>query len=167
MEGQMGELRSLAGRPKGSKHGTSRPKADGRRPLEWALAFVERDIALWNEIFLAEANLVARFLGLLADLQLDVTSELEELKSLKSKNEFVLQQMSELTHRVRDAAHSGRIAESQEYPNAYHELMAVSESVKKLKARVEERAQDAVRLVSLMTPVVDSQTLVDLFTGEP
>ena len=168
MEGQVRGFESRAGKPtRGKKRANANFRADGRMWFEWALISVERDFDLWKQTFLAEANLVARFLGLLADLQLDVTPELEELKSLKAKDDFVLHHMNAFIQNAKAATSSETSLESREFPDLYHELLAVAESLEGLKARVIERAEDAVRLVSLMTPLVDSQTLIDLFTGEP
>ena len=167
MERQELEVRQLTAKALGErKRPGGRLKKDQRESVVWRLGLFERDFVLWRDLFANETNAIARFLTLLAGLQLNVTSELEELKSLGRKNEYALQRMEVFTKELR-ALGAGEGAEGfDDGPTIYHDLLGIADSLEKLKGRVDEKAEDAVRLISLMTPSVDSQTLEDLLTGE-
>jgi hypothetical protein len=141
-------------------------KAEERDSILRSLAFFERDFALWRDIFLDETDAVAKFLALLANLQLNVSPELEELKSLNQRNENALLRMEEFTKTLRAAAAGEKAGGFDSNSSIYRELLGIAGALQELKARVDEKAEDAVRLISLMTPSVDSQTLIDLLTGD-
>ena len=168
MEGPERDARQLAvDSVKGRRKSSPKRRTDEPESLRWRLAFFERDFALWRGVFSGEANTIAKFLGLLANLQLNVSIELEELKSLNQRNEYALQRADGFVRRLRAVA-AGEKAEGfdGDYP-IYRELLGIADSLEKLKMRVDEKAEQAVRLVSLMTVSVDSQSLIDLLTGEP
>ena len=165
MEGLELEVRQLAvGRASERK----RPgrKADESEPILWRLAFFERDFTLWRDVFANEANTTAKFLNGLASLQLNVSPELEELKSLNQRNEDALLRMEGFTKRLRAIGAGEKTGGFDDNSSIYRELLRIADSLEKLKARVDEKAEDAVRLIGLMTHGVDSQTLIDLLTGE-
>jgi hypothetical protein len=166
MQGPELDVRQLAANPVGSrrKPGPGR-KGDERDSITWRLAFFERDFALWRDLFANETNNITKFLSLLANLQLNVSNELEELKSLSLRNEDALLRMEGFTKRLRSIA-AGEKTGFDDNSSIYRELLGIADSVQQLKARVDEKAEDVVRLVGLMTPSVDSQTLIDLLTGE-
>jgi len=168
MEGPERDIRALAaGLAKGKRKPSGGQRAAERESVSWRVAYFERDFALWRGIFADEAAIVTKFLNLLADLRLNVSPELEELKSLNQRNEYALHRTEGFTRRLRAIA-AGEKSEGfgGEFP-VYRELLSIADSLEELKARVDEKAEDAVRLVSLMTSSVDSQNLMDLMTGEP
>jgi hypothetical protein len=167
MEGPELEVRQMAANLVGErkKPGAGR-KENERESAQWRLAFFVRDFALWKDVFLNETSNIAKFLNLLADLQLNVSSELEELKSLSQRNEDALLRMEGFTKRLRAVAAGEKPGGFDDNSSIYRELLGIADSLDKLEARVDEKAEDAVRLISLMTPSVDSQTLLDLLTGE-
>jgi len=167
MEGPELDFRRLAAGPVSTKKrkGGGRKGDAGERTL-WGLFSFERDFALWRDIYVNETTTIAKLLGLLADLQLNVSSELEELKSLNQRNEDALQRMDGFTTRLRAIVAGEKAGGFEDSSPVYRELLGIAESLEKLKARVDEKAEDAIRLVSLMTPAIDSQTLIDLLTGE-
>ena len=167
MEGPEHDLREWATHPvSGKRKPGPRKKWDQSESFLWMLAVFERDSALWKDVFTNETNIIARFLNLLADLQLNVSPELEELKSLVQRNENARQHMEAFSKRVRAMAAGNKTGGLDDNPPIYHELLTIAGSLEKLKARVDEKAEDAVRLISLMTYSIDSQTLIDLLTGE-
>jgi hypothetical protein len=165
MEGPELEVRQLAASPVSERKKPGR-KGNEREPVLWKLAFFERDFALWREVFAYETNTIAKFLDLLASLQLNVSPELEELKSLSQRNEGAIQRMEGFAKRLRAIAAGEKAGGLDDNSSIYRELLRIADSLEKLKARVDEKAEDAVRLISLMSPSVDSQTLIDLLTGE-
>ena len=165
MEGLELEVRqSAASRVSQRKRG-SRKGAEAE-PILWKLAFFERDFALWRDTFAKEANTIAEFLNVLATLQLNVSPELEELKFLSQRNEAGVLRMEGFTRELRAMAAGEKTGRFDDNSSIYPELLRIADSLEKLKARVDEKAEDAVRLIGLMTLSVDSQTLVDLLTGE-
>ena len=167
MESQELEVRQLTAKTVSDrKRPGGRLKRDERESVIWRSAYFERDFVLWRDLFANETNAITKFLSLLAGLQLNVASELEDLKSLSRRNEYVLQRMEGFRKKL-SALGAGEKAERfDDDSSIYHELLGIADSLEKLKGRVDEKAEDAVRLISLMTPSVDSQTLVDLLTGE-
>jgi len=165
MEGPELEVRRLAADGVSERKKPGR-KADEREPILWRLAFFERDFTLWRGVFADEANTIAKFLNVLVSLQLNVSPELEELKSLSQRSEDALLRMEGFTKRLRAIAAGEKTGGFDDNSSIYRELLRISDSLEKLKARVDEKAEDAVRLIGLMTPGVDSQTLIDLLTGE-
>ena len=167
MEGPELEIRQSATRRVGErKKPGHRQKGEEQESLLRQVVFFERDFALWRDVFVNEANTIAKFLNLLANLQLNVSSELEELKALSQRNEIAKQRMEGFTNRLKAIADGDKTRGFDDNSSIYHELLGLADSLERLKARVDEKAEDAVRLISLMTPSVDSQTLVDLLTGE-
>ena len=168
MAGPELDVRAMVGNlAKGRKKSVGGRKAADVESVGWRLAYFERDFSLWSGIFADEAAMVAKFLNLLAGLRLNVSPELEELKSLSQRNVYALHRIEGFTRRLRAIAAGERTAGFEDDFPIYRELLSIAESLEKLKARVDEKAEDAVRLVSLMTPNVDSQSLMDLMTGEP
>jgi hypothetical protein len=167
MEGPEREARLLAEalNKRGRRRGAAQRDHE-RRSIELMLAICERDFAVWRSIFSDEAATVTRFLNLLADLQLNVTIELEELKSLNKRNERALQLMDGFARQLRATAAGEKTGGFDDDYSVYSDLSGIADSLERLKERTDEKAEDAVRLISLMTSSVDSQTLVDLFTGE-
>jgi hypothetical protein len=167
MEGPELEVRQQVANPASErkKQGVGR-KGEERQPIMWRLAFFERDFSLWKDVFSDETSTIAQFLNLIANLQLNVSPELEELKSLNQRNEEALRRMEGFTKKLRAVAAGEKTAGFDDDSSIYRELLGIADSIEKLKARVDEKAEDAVRLISLMTPMVDSQTLMDLLTGE-
>jgi hypothetical protein len=165
MEGPELEVRQLVANLVSERKKPGR-KADERESVLWRLAFFERDFVLWRDVFAKETNAITKFLNLLANLQLNVSSELEVLKSLSQRNEDAFQRMEGFTKSLRAVAAGEKTGAFDDNSSIYHELLGIADSLEKLKARVDEKAEDAVRLISLMTPSVDSQTLIDLLTGE-
>ena len=167
MQGPELEIRKLASKSVGeTKKPSHRRKGEDRQSLLWSLPFFERDFGLWKGFFAGETSSIASFLNLLASLQLNVSLELEELKSISRRNEDAQLRMESLTGRLRAIA-AGESAEGIDGNSSiYNELLGIADSLGKLKARVDEKAEDAVRLIGLMTPGLDSQTLVDLLTGD-
>jgi len=141
-------------------------KGEQQDLLLWRLAFFERDFALWRNNFANETDTITKFLNLLANLQLNVSPELEELKSLIQRNEYVQRGTERFSKRISSIAAGDKTIRIDDDPPIYRELLAIAGSLEKLRARVDEKADDAVRLISLMTTSIDSQTLVDLLTGE-
>lgn len=167
MEGPELDVRRLADNSTNEKKKRSAGrKGEERESVRWRLAFFERDFALWRSIYAGETAIIARILSLLANLQLNVSLELEELKTLNRKNEYALQHIEGFTGRLGAIAVGERAGGFDDSSSIYRELLDVAGSLEELKARVDEKAEDAVRLISLMTPSVESQTLVDLLTGE-
>jgi len=165
MEGLELDVRQLAANPVSGRKKPSR-KGDERESVLWRLAYFERDFALWRDVFANETNTVTKFLNLLANLQLNVSSELEELKSLSQRNEDATQRMEGFTKGLRAIEAVEKTRGYDDNSSIYRELLGIADSLEKLKARVDEKAEDAIRLIGLMTPSVDSQTLIDLLTGE-
>lgn len=167
MEGPELEVRRLAANPVGERkrQGPGR-KGDERESVLWRLAFFERDFSLWRDVFANEANTITKFLNLLVNLQLNITSELDELKSLSQRNKDVMERMEGFTKGLRAMAAGEKAEWFDDNSSIYRELLGIADSLEKLKARVDEKAEDAVRLIGIMTPSVDSQTLIDLLTGE-
>ena len=167
MQGLELDARRLANNPTNGrkKQGASRRGGD-RESVQWRLAYFERDFLIWRGVYADETTTIAMFLKSLANLQLNVSPELEELKSLNQRNEYALQHMEEFTKQLRSVAAGEKTGGLDSNSSIYRELLGIADSLDKLKARVDEKAEDAVRLISLMTSSVDSQTLVDLFTGE-
>jgi len=168
MERPEREVRELAARLNKGKRGASGGRLAAERDSVGRMsALFERDLALWMGIFSGEAATVTRFLNLLADLRLNVSPELEELKSLSQRNDYALHRIEGFTRRLRAIAAGERTAGFEDDFPIYRELLSIADSLEKLMARVDEKAEDAIRLVSLMTASVDSQSLMDLLTGEP
>ena len=168
MEGPERDARRLAeGSVKGRRKQGARRRTDDLESLQWRTAFFERDFALWRGVFADEAATIAKFLGLLANLQLNVSPELEELKSLTQRNEHALRRIEGFAKELRATAAGEKTVGPDEGFPIYGELLGIADSLQRLKTRVDEKAEDAIRLVSLMTPSVDSQALMDLLTGEP
>jgi len=165
MEGPELDVRQLAANPVSSRKKPSR-RGDERELVLWSLAFFDRDLVLWREVFANETNTITKFLSLLANLQLNVSSELEELKSLSQRNESATRRMEGFTRGLRAMEAGEKTGGFDDNSSIYRELLGIADSLEKLKARVDEKAEDAVRLIGLMTPSVDSQTLIDLLTGE-
>ena len=168
MDGPEREIRKVAeGVAKEKRKQRGGRKAPESETIGRMLPLFERDFSLWAGIFARETATVAKFLNVLADLRLNVSPELEELKSLRQRNDYAAGRIEGFTKRLRAAA-NGERAEGLggEFP-IYSELLSIADSLEKLKARVDEKSEDAVRLVSLMTPSVGSQSLIDLLTGEP
>jgi len=165
MEGPELEVRRLSASPVGEGKKSGRKK-EGHEPILWRVAIFERDFALWRDVFANETNTIAHFLKLLANLQLNVSPELEELKSLSQRNEDVLLRMQGFTKRLSAIVAGEKTGGFDDNASIYRELLRIADSLEKLKSRVDEKAEDAVRLISLMTPSVESQTLIDLLTGE-
>lgn len=167
MEGPERDVRELVGKLAKERGRSGKRKAAGIESISWSMAYFERDFSLWRGIFAHEAAMVARFLNLMADLRLNVTAELEELKSMSQRNDYALQRIERFTRRLTAIAAGEKAGGFEEEFPIYGELLSIAESLEKLKARVDEKAEDAVRLVSLMTYSVDSESLMDLMTGEP
>ena len=168
MEGPERDLRELAGNlARGKRRSGGRQKAAEFESIRWRVAYLDRDFSLWRGIFADEAAMVAKFLKLLADLRLNVSPELEELKSLNQRNDYALGRTEGFINRLTAAASGERTEGFEDEFPIYRELLSIAESLEKLKARVDEKAEDAIRLVSLMTTSVDSESLMDLMTGEP
>jgi hypothetical protein len=144
-----------------------RRKAPESESIRYRLVFFERDFSLWRGIFEDEATIIAKFLSLLADLRLNVSPELEELKSLNRRNDYALHRVEAFTKRLRAIADGDMTGTFEDDFPIYRELLSIADSLQELKARVDEKADDAVRLVGLMSSGVDSQSLMDLMTGEP
>jgi hypothetical protein len=167
MEGPELDVRQLATNLVGERKRPGAGRKGGEREsVLWRLAFFERDFVLWRDVFAGETNSVAKFLNLLANLQLNVSSELEELKSLSRRNEEALLRIEGFTKRLRAVAAGEKTGGFDDNSSIYRELLGIADSIEKLKARVDEKAEDVVRIIGLMTPSVDSQTLIDLLTGE-
>jgi len=167
MEGQELEVRQLTAKAVADgKRSGARLKKNERESVAWRLAFFERDFVQWRDLSANETNAIAKFLSLLAGLQLNVTSELDELKSLSKRNDYALQRMEDFTKKLKTLGAGERAERLDDDSSIYHELLGIADSLEKLKGRVDEKAEDAIRLISLMTPSLDSQTLVDLLTGE-
>ena len=168
MEGAERDVRTLAdslvNRRRKSR---GRRKAPESESIRYRLVFFERDFSLWRGIFEDEATIIAKFLSLLADLRLNVSPELEELKSLNRRNDYALHRVEAFTKRLRAIADGDMTGTFEDDFPIYRELLSIADSLQELKARVDEKADDAVRLVGLMSSGVDSQSLVDLMTGEP
>jgi len=161
------DLRRLAGnQANGRRKPGSRRRTDLIESVKWRLAFFERDFALWRGIFADETTTIAKFLNLLATLQLNVSSELGELKSLSQRNDYALYSIEVFTKQLRLTTSGEKAVGFDVNSSVYRELLGIAVSLEKLKARVDEKVEDAVRLISLMTASVDSQTLIDLLTGE-
>ena len=168
MEGPEGDVRALADSLENvTRKSRSGGKAAERESIKWRLFFFERDFSLWRGIFTEEATTITKFLKLLADLRLNVSPELEELKSLSQRNDYALHRIEGFIKRLKTIAAGDRTGEFEDDFPIYRELLSIAESLQKLKSRVDEKAEDAIRLVSLMSSSVDSQSLMDLMTGEP
>jgi len=161
------DLRQLAGnQANGRRKPGTRRRADLIESVQWRLAFFERDFALWRGIFADETTTIAKFLNLLATLQLNVSSELEELKSLSQRNDYALHNIEGFKKQLRLISSGEKTVGFEVNYSVYRELLGIAVSLEKLKGRVDEKVEDAVRLISLMTATVDPQTLIDLLTGE-
>lgn len=111
------DIRQQAANPGSArkKQGNGR-KGDECDSILWRLAFFERDFALWREVFTNEVNNIAKFLSLLANLQLDVSYELDELKSLNRRNEVALLRMDQFTKKLRSIVAGERLGGSMITP---------------------------------------------------
>ena len=167
MEGpELGVRRLSAGPVSTGKRKRASRGSDAGERVRWSLACFERDFALWRDIYANEATTITKFLGLLANLQLNVSTELGELKALNQRNEGTLQRMEGFTNRLVAIAAGERAGGLDDNSSIYRELLGIANSLERLRARVDEKAEDAVRLISLMSPAIDPQTLIDLLTGE-
>ena len=168
MEGAERDVRTLADSlVNRRRESRGRRKAPESESIRYRLVFFERDFSLWRGIFEDEATIIAKFLSLLADLRLNVSPELEELKSLNRRNDYALHRVEAFTKRLRAIADGDMTGTFEDDFPIYRELLSIADSLQELKARVDEKADDAVRLVGLMSSGVDSQSLMDLMTGEP
>ena len=168
MERQERDVRELANTlTKATRKSRARRKSAESESILWRLAFFERDFSLWRGIFADEATIITKFLKLLADLRLNVSPELEELKSLSQRNDYALHRIDGFTRRLGAIAAGDKTGGFEDDFPIYSELLSIAASLQRLKVRVDEKAEDAIRLVSLMSTSVDSQNLMDLMTGEP
>lgn len=147
----------------------ARQKPHGRETvsLAWRAGFFQRDFDLWNDLFLSEANTIAKFLEALAGIPLDVSGELNELKRLTQRNELANGRIDGfLSKLTATGTGNGGTSDGEGVP-IYRDLLGIAGSLEVLKAEVGGRADDVIRLVGLMSGEVEGQALLDLLTGEP
>jgi hypothetical protein len=152
---------------KAPKRAKSKARVETIRLVESNSRIFRRDFGLWKEVFPAEGSMIAKFLSLLAGLQLDVSAELGELKALSEKNEAVVHRMDLFMDEMQAVVAGGKPDKTADTPLICRDLLDMAQRLVMLKERVDERAEDAIRLITLLSSSVEPQTLMDLFTGEP
>jgi hypothetical protein len=116
---------------------------------------------IWEFTFTRELNAIERFLNLLEGLHLDISFERHELNGLRDRNESILQRLATLSARIKSGKTAGDIKP------ILPDLFLATSDVNTLADRVNKMTDTAIRLVAVMTSSVQSNRLLELFTGEP
>jgi hypothetical protein len=129
--------------------------------LEYTARKYEYVQKTWESVFTTEANAVEKFLNLLEGLRLDTSSERRELKELRDSSENVLQRLATLNARIKKGE------KIDDIKSVDSDLFLTMGGMNTLSETVYKMADEAIRIVALMTSSVQSNRLLELFTGEP